>query len=97
MGGSSKYRQAKNGVTQLSMYIGNGKVSMDAYNEKTGRTVSLEISREEYDRDPDAAIKKLQKRARQKGVYMPRNVKPKDFSKVGETADIEGQKIFSTD
>ena len=97
MGGSAKYREAKNGITQLSMYIDNDKVSMDAYNEKTGRTASIEISRAEYDKDPDAAIKKLRRRARQKGVYMPRNIKNKDFSKVGQTGEANGQKIYSTD
>ncbi len=97
MGGSAKYREAKNGVTQLSMYIGDGKVSMDAYNEKTGRTASIEISRAEYDQDPEAAIKKLKKRARQKGVYVPRNVKQKDFSKVGQTGTVNGQTVYSTD
>ena len=97
MGGSASYREAKNGVTQLSMYIGDGKVSMSAYNEKTGRTANFEISRSEYEQDPDEAIKKLRKRARQKGVYMPRNIKQKDFSKVGKTGTVNGQDIYSTD
>ena len=97
MGGSAKYREAKNGVTQLSMYSDDEKVSMDAYNEKTGRTASVSMSRAEYDRDPEAAIKKLRKRAREKGVYMPRNVKQRDFSKVTQTGTANGQSIYSTD
>lgn len=97
MGGSAKYREAKNGVTQLSMYYDDEKVSMDAYNEKTGRTASISISRAEYDQDPEAAIKKLRKRARQKGVYMPRNVKQKDFSKITQMVAGNGQTLYSTD